>query len=369
MMTLWAFLLLGVVSAKELDPEITAECKRIREEMMSLAQQEAWSGVERHYLKLLELERSGVEMQADDHMLAASVSASRGELDELILRLEAAVRLGSAEKAQVWLDTLNTQTAFVEIRLQVSGAVTIKPEAFIVDQSYSEALRRAEQELLRTGEFSGRLPTGKFEILGEELVFPLVIERGENPKIVVDSKAQRGEQEAFRYGALFIGSYNQYLKNTVIEVAPRSHPSFGGMLGYSYTQLKDKLAFGTALGFAGAGGVGAGHVLALSNVWLGPKLKKGAIGLGPQLATGWSRVAGITEAHAATLCEPSLCSDFDRLLTETVSQTRYFNAGAQISYQHLPRDGVSWTVYAAGRFERSLMMINMGINLSLGRVP
>ena len=159
-------------------------------------------------------------------MLAASASASRGELDDLILRLEAAVAMGSAEKAQVWLDTLNTQTALVEIRLQISGAVTIKPEAFIVDQSYSAALRRAEQVLLRTGEFSGRLPTGAFDIVGESIVYPLMIERGENTKIVVDSKTQSAEQEPFRYGALFIGSYNQYLRNAVIEVV-RSHPVLG----------------------------------------------------------------------------------------------------------------------------------------------
>ena len=361
--------LIGAVFAKEIDPELAAECKRIREEMMTLAQQEAWSGVERHYQQILAIERSGGLINGNDHMLAASASASRGDLDELVVRLTSAVDAGSAEKAQVWLETLMTQTAIIEIKLQVAGAVAIKPSTFIVDQSYSAALRKAEQELLRTGEYIGRLPIGTYTIVSNAYSYPMTVIHGDNPKILVDSSALNPKADSTRFGSLFIGSYNQYLKNSVIEVAPRSHSSFGGMLGYSYTRFKQKLAYGSAFGFAVANGVGATHVLALSNVWVGQTLKSGAIGIGPQIATGWSRVTGITEAHAALLCDPSLCSDFDRLIDETVSQTRYINAGLQLSYQHLPSEGVSWTIYTGSLFERGLMVLNLGVNLSLGRTP
>ena len=369
MMPIWTFLTLNVVFAKELSPELAAEHKRIQEEMLSLAQQESWSGVERNYQKLLDFEKSGAEISADNHMLGASAAASRGELDVLILRLEAAIAVGSAEKAQIWLDTLKQQTAVIEMRLEVSGAVTLKPTAFIVDQSYTEALRRAEGILLRTGEFSGRLPLGEFTVVGDTVEQPFTVMFGGNEKVIVKTESPRQEGEPLRFGALFLGSYNQYLKNAVIEAAPRSHSNFGGMLGYSYAQVNDKLGFGTSLGFAGAGGVDSGQVLALSSLWFGPRLPKGVLGLGPQLGTGWSRVVGITKEHAATLCDPALCSDFERLLTETVSQTRYLNVGGQLSYQHLPEDGISWMVYTASRFEQNMMVINVGINLSLRRVP
>ena len=78
-MILMSLLMIGLVSAKELDPEVAAESKRIREEMMSLAQQESWSGVERHYQQIMSLEKAGVVIEANDHMLAASAAASRGE--------------------------------------------------------------------------------------------------------------------------------------------------------------------------------------------------------------------------------------------------------------------------------------------------
>ena len=368
-MILMSLLMIGLVSAKELDPELAAESKRIREEMMSLAQQESWSGVERHYQQIMSLEKAGVVIEANDHMLAASAAAFRGELDELINRLEAAVATGHAEKAQVWLDTLIAQTATIEIKLQVSGAVTLKPSAFIVDQSHSAALRKAEQILLRTGEFSGRLPVGTFTIVNDSYTYSFTVQVGENPKVLIDSSVLKSKQGPFRFGALYIGSYNQYLRNAVIEVAPRSHTSFGGTLGYSFTQINDTIAYGASLGFAGASGVGASHVLGVTNVWMGTKVGSGAIGLGPQLATGWSRVTGITEEHATLLCDPALCSDFNRLMDETVSQTRYVNGGFQLSYQHLPSEGVSWTVYAGSRFEKRMMVPNLGFNLHLGRVP
>ena len=58
-------------------------------------------------------------------------------------------------------------------------------------------------------------------------------------------------------------------------------------------------------------------------------------------------------------CNPTLCSDFDGLLAETVSQTRYLMRVRRLAISIF--QGMVRTVYAAGRFERSLMVINMGI--------
>lgn len=137
-----------------------AEDERLSETMSALARKGQWGGVERRYLEL-------AEPIAADHLLGAHAARNRGDLAEVLRRLDAAIALGEADEAPAWRAELLATTRQVQVQGRSLVAV---PAPFTPDAIATLALVNAS--LASRGAFTGRLMTGTYELDGQGVEVP-----------------------------------------------------------------------------------------------------------------------------------------------------------------------------------------------------
>ncbi|MCB9683900.1 MAG: hypothetical protein H6738_01900 [Alphaproteobacteria bacterium] len=143
-----------------------AEMDRLNEEMKILVEKNAWTGVERTYLKMLALQDRGVVLAWEQHRLGALAAQARGDVLETWRRLRAAEAVGSHEETLVWLATLEATHGRVVIELSplVFGDVPIEALDAFSDPGSARVVKAAQESLSEHRFFDGLLPLGRYHV-------------------------------------------------------------------------------------------------------------------------------------------------------------------------------------------------------------
>ena len=143
-----------------------AELERYVEDMNALAERQTWSGVERNYAKILELE--GVDIPREVHLTAASAARSQGDMAAVLDRLKRAQELKKDEEVGAWINDIQENYAPVELRSVPPRSLALEPEAMPFEPDKRQAVELAALRLNEDGEFVGLLPVGAYTLNGRE---------------------------------------------------------------------------------------------------------------------------------------------------------------------------------------------------------
>lgn len=144
-----------------------AERDRIVEEMQTLATRQKWKGVEDLYTRLLDLEKRGVVLKAEQHMMGVVAARTFGDIDSVVHRLSRATQAGEATAAAQRNDVLARYGRVrLELATRLTGDWTLAqvPAPFAPDAR--AAIERADTIIHEKRRFVGFLPTGSYQ-LGE----------------------------------------------------------------------------------------------------------------------------------------------------------------------------------------------------------
>lgn len=139
------------------------ELSRLVDEMIVLSERQAWTGVERTYAKVLDLE--DVAIPRDVHISAAHAARSTGDMAEVVVRLRRAQTIERTDEEANWLNSIDEEFARVELRTVPARSVDLVPALMPFEPDQRLAVERAIVALSDDGEFVGMLPVGSY-VLG-----------------------------------------------------------------------------------------------------------------------------------------------------------------------------------------------------------
>lgn len=160
------FLLLFLLSfgVAHADERSQAELDRYVEDMNGLVERQQWVGVERQYAKIMEMK--GVDIPRSVHVTAAMAARERGDIAQMVARLERAQELEKDEETTRWLNELSEQFSYVELRSVPPRSVTLEPGLMPFAPDQRKAVELATLSLDQNGEFVGMLPVGMYTLQG-----------------------------------------------------------------------------------------------------------------------------------------------------------------------------------------------------------
>ncbi|MEQ1567647.1 MAG: hypothetical protein ABMA64_18535 [Myxococcota bacterium] len=166
---------LAIAQAAEVD---SAELRRLEDELLKLAQRNTWTGVERTYQRLLDLEpapnRPGALVLAPlDHHLGAKAALARGETLLAYYRLRRArgaepfgdpVQLEAKESATQELQEIDARYGLVSVYVGEGAVPVLFREVMPFGQEERDAIVTAQKKVTETHAFRGLLPAGSYAI-------------------------------------------------------------------------------------------------------------------------------------------------------------------------------------------------------------
>ncbi len=142
-----------------------AEHQRLQEEMQKLATRNAWTGVERNFEALLELEAKGEALEFDDYYLAAQAAQAMGDMTACRNRLELAQRLEPSDEVDNWLANINLNYSFVKISFERSVKEhALAREAMPFAPEQRKTIEVAQVRLEENRAYDGLLPVGESKV-------------------------------------------------------------------------------------------------------------------------------------------------------------------------------------------------------------
>jgi hypothetical protein len=161
-----------------------AEHTRLAEEMRKLAQRNAWRGVEGSYARMLVIEKDGVVLTYDDHLLGAQAARALGDVTNVYDRLLRARSVKSTPEVTGWIADIEGSYSRVELArdLRYTGKIelTVDEMPFAPDQR--AVIGAASQALATNGSYTGLLPFGGYSLSGKHFD---VKQGGELVKVVL----------------------------------------------------------------------------------------------------------------------------------------------------------------------------------------
>ncbi len=150
-------------------PEIIAERARLRQEMVTLAQKNAWGGIERKFQKLVAL---GGTIRLDDYLLGAQSAIQGGDALEAIERLERAIDgHGTEEERALAVDRLSElkrSYGYVNILIFLPQAPPLERPAMPFGNDARAAIAFARKGLRKDRRYLGMLPVGTYTLADVE---------------------------------------------------------------------------------------------------------------------------------------------------------------------------------------------------------
>ena len=143
-----------------------AEAIRLYEEIDRLAQKNAWSGVERNYRHLLQLEVDwGIPVPLEQHLLAAEAARSMGDVNARWRRLSRA-KIRSPVHPRVLEGMAEIFAYYGVVQLKVSkrweGPVELVAKDMPFEPDRVNAIQAARKALAEERRFHGLLPLGRY---------------------------------------------------------------------------------------------------------------------------------------------------------------------------------------------------------------
>ncbi|MCO4745418.1 MAG: hypothetical protein KC912_11565 [Proteobacteria bacterium] len=135
-------------------------------EMHQLAKRDAWTGVERSYVRMVEL---GLDLSHEDHVLGATSASGMGNAAETLARLKRAHAAGESRAVIEWMYRLDTKYGAVKIIDERKRPATLESSEthFMPDANKAVQFAIAEVE---DGVFEGLLPAGTYRYGRDEIV-------------------------------------------------------------------------------------------------------------------------------------------------------------------------------------------------------
>ncbi len=160
--------LLNPESKREAGEKNNSEAIRIREEMKNLAKRNLYKGVVENYEHLQALAKKGVDLKADDHLLAATSFMGLGQVDGAKSALVKALQLDPTRKDLVdFLDSINRD--YVEVEFTGGKDSSFAAVEMPFDPTQRRAIEHAQSLLQESGRFSGLLPMGDYTLNQERI--------------------------------------------------------------------------------------------------------------------------------------------------------------------------------------------------------
>ena len=134
------------------------EYHRLSQELEKLSARNAWVGVERTYLALLE---TGVKPSFEDFLAASHSARALGDVSAARSRLIAANAEREDRAVVDWLWEIDSHYNRVLLACDI-GRVELQPESMPFDPNQRKAVEYAQKEIAEKGMFDGYLPQGKY---------------------------------------------------------------------------------------------------------------------------------------------------------------------------------------------------------------
>jgi len=143
-----------------------AEYIRLSEEMRKLASRNAWRGVEAKYLQMLELEKKGIQVGAEDHLLAVQAARQLGSVYDVYVRLQAANAIAPSPELQGQITNIDANYGLVKLDVddKFKGEFPFKPERMPMDPAKRKAIETAQKLVAEQRKFIGMLPNGRYTL-------------------------------------------------------------------------------------------------------------------------------------------------------------------------------------------------------------
>ena len=141
-----------------------AEQIRLMDEMRQLARRNVWSGVDRMYRQLMQMD---AQLSATHHLQGAHAAQGLGEMQTCYERLRAAVRLEPSKEVVDWLWAIDSGYGTVEITAEDGAALSAAEVP--LDAVQRRAIEHAAEVLAEEGQFVGLLPAGQYVVSGQVL--------------------------------------------------------------------------------------------------------------------------------------------------------------------------------------------------------
>ena len=159
-------LLLCVVGEARADGTVAdAERVRLSVEMERLASRQAWNGVERKYIQLMEL---GIELEASDHLHGAHSARELGDIQGCHDRLRRVIAIDATREVVDWLWDIDNNYGHVVLRTGSSRAAVLERMEIPFDPNQRRAIETAIERAREDASFSGLLPTGDYVFAGQQ---------------------------------------------------------------------------------------------------------------------------------------------------------------------------------------------------------
>jgi len=168
-----------------------AEHVRISVEIDRLAQRQAWKGVERKYLQLLEF---GIPLTHADHMHGAYAARELGQVASCYERLRAAAEIDATREVIDWLWNIDNNYGHVVLSTAPARAAILSMIEVPFDPNQRRAIDAAIELVREDGTFTGMIPRGLYTFAGQSFT----VEPGISVRIEVSPRARRqgsGEPE------------------------------------------------------------------------------------------------------------------------------------------------------------------------------
>ena len=132
------------------------------EDMGSMAEQGHWSGVERTYERMLELE--GVQLPYSAHYTAAQAARSTGDMSLVLARLEEAARIKRPPGLSGWLEEIEGNYGRVDISCASRKRPELKPTVAVLHPDMRKQIALANTAIQEECRYKGLLPAGNYTL-------------------------------------------------------------------------------------------------------------------------------------------------------------------------------------------------------------
>ncbi|MEQ1507768.1 MAG: hypothetical protein ABMB14_36405 [Myxococcota bacterium] len=171
------------------------EYVRLSEEIERLALKNAWPGVERTFVQLLE---TGVHPGFDDWLRGAQAARTRGDLAAVRERLAAANALREDPAVLDWLWDIDSRYGPVSLRCDPGSFLTLDVDATPMDPDLQRAIAFGRAAIHRDCAFDGLLPIGEYRLYDRVVaVTPRAVAAVDLRGLEIDARRRRSLRRAW----------------------------------------------------------------------------------------------------------------------------------------------------------------------------
>jgi len=151
--------------ASATDDVAAAEHDRVADEMERLAERKIWTGVER---KFAELEELDAPLTLDDLLIGAHAARELGDVASAYTRLKAAAKIKGTKEIGDWLWDIDNNYGHVDLVAVPARSAALGAMQMPFDPNQRRAVDAAVKSAKQDGAFRGLLPKGMYDFAGQK---------------------------------------------------------------------------------------------------------------------------------------------------------------------------------------------------------